>query len=65
MQPFGQVRRGRRADRGLFPLAELLWRQGRDQEALTVIDQRRTVVPPESRATFEQGRAQLRAGNRR
>jgi tetratricopeptide (TPR) repeat protein len=40
-------------------LAELLWRQGRDDEALTVLDEGLEAVPEESRATLEQGRAVL------
>lgn len=40
-------------------LAELLWRQGRDKEALAVIDEGLKAVPEESRATLEQGRQAL------
>jgi tetratricopeptide (TPR) repeat protein len=37
-------------------LAELLWRQGRDAEALAVIDQGLVAVPEEDRAALEAGR---------
>jgi tetratricopeptide (TPR) repeat protein len=40
-------------------LAELLWRQGRDKEALAVIDEGLKAVPEESRAGLEQGRRVL------
>lgn len=40
-------------------LAELLWRQGRDDEALAVIDQGRTAVSEENRARLEAGRRLL------
>jgi len=36
-------------------LAELLWRQGRDQEALTIIDEGLKLVPEEDRAALEAG----------
>lgn len=42
-------------------LAELLWRQGRDGEALSVIDQGLAAVPVESRSALEQGRATIQA----
>ncbi len=40
-------------------LAELLWRQGRDAEALAVIDEGLVAVPEEKRASLEQGRQTL------
>lgn len=42
-------------------LAELLWRQGRDKEALATIDQGLETVPEESRAALEKGREVLEA----
>ncbi|MFH0915636.1 MAG: tetratricopeptide repeat protein [bacterium] len=42
-------------------LAELLWRQGRDKEALATIDQGLESVPEESRAALEKGREVLEA----
>lgn len=42
-------------------LAELLWRQGQDDEALAVIDQGLEAVPQESRASLEAGREVLAA----
>jgi len=44
-------------------LAELLWRQGRDQEALAVIDEGLAVVPEEKRATLEEGREALQGAS--
>ena len=50
-------------DPGLAPpylnLAELLWRQGRDDEALAVIDQGLAAVSEENRARLEAGRQVL------
>jgi tetratricopeptide (TPR) repeat protein len=40
-------------------LAELLWRQGRDDEALATIDEGLGAVPEDSRATLEEGRKVL------
>ena len=40
-------------------LAELLWRQGRDQEALATIDEGLKAVPEESRGSLLQGRQVL------
>ena len=40
-------------------LAELLWRQGRDKEALAVISEGLEVAPEEGRASFEDARAVL------
>jgi tetratricopeptide (TPR) repeat protein len=40
-------------------LAELLWRQGRDEEALAVIDEGLEAVPEESRAALKEGRKVL------
>ena len=40
-------------------LAELLWRQGRDDEALATIDEGLRAVPQESRAVLEKGRQVL------
>jgi tetratricopeptide (TPR) repeat protein len=40
-------------------LAELLWRQGRDRDALTVIDQGLQAVPEESRSGLEAARTVL------
>ena len=40
-------------------LAELLWRQGEDAEALAIIDQGLAAVPEESRAALEAGREVL------
>jgi tetratricopeptide (TPR) repeat protein len=42
-------------------LAELLWRQGRDDEALAIIDEGLKAVSEESRATLEEGREVLQA----
>jgi tetratricopeptide (TPR) repeat protein len=42
-------------------LAELLWRQGKDAEALATIDQGLKVVPEESRAALQKGREVLQA----
>lgn len=43
-------------------LAELLWRQSRDDEALAVLDQGLAAVPEENRARLEEGRAAIIAG---
>jgi Tfp pilus assembly protein PilF len=43
-------------------LAELLWRQGRDGEALSTIDQGLEAVPEEGRAALEAGRKVLEPG---
>lgn len=43
-------------------LAELLWRQGRDEEALAVLDQGLAAVPEENRARLVEGRAAIIAG---
>ncbi len=40
-------------------LAELLWRQGRNQEALTVLNEGLESVPEEQRAALEEGRRVL------
>jgi thioredoxin-like negative regulator of GroEL len=40
-------------------LAELLWHQGRDDEALAVIDEGLKAVPEENRAALEEGREVL------
>ena len=40
-------------------LAELLWRQGKDDEALALLDQGLAAVPAESRAALERGRKVL------
>jgi Flp pilus assembly protein TadD len=40
-------------------LAELLWRQGKDDEALALLEQGLAAVPAEGRATLEQGRKVL------
>lgn len=40
-------------------LAELLWRQGRDEEALSVIDEGLEAVPAENRGPLEDGRRVL------
>jgi tetratricopeptide (TPR) repeat protein len=45
-------------------LAELLWRQGKDQDALAIIDEGLGHVSGDGRATLEQGREQLQAGSR-
>ena len=44
-------------------LAELLWRQGRDEEALAVIDQGLAAVSEENRARLEAGRQVLTGAN--
>jgi tetratricopeptide (TPR) repeat protein len=52
-------------DPGLAPpyvdLAELLWRQGRDKEAMEIIDQGLAAVPEKSRAVLEKARETLEA----
>jgi tetratricopeptide (TPR) repeat protein len=40
-------------------LAELLWRQGKDDEALALLDEGLVAVPEESRAALERGRRVL------
>jgi tetratricopeptide (TPR) repeat protein len=40
-------------------LAELLWRQGRDEQALAVIDEGLAAVPEENHASLEEGRRVL------
>ena len=43
-------------------LAELLWRQGRDEEALAAIDEGLKAVPEENRASLLQERKVLKEG---
>ncbi len=44
-------------------LAELLWRQGRDDEALAIIDEGLDAVPEKSRSALEEGRKVLEEGD--